>query len=111
MTPEYPPIPDPTKGLRGVYDVVAVGIGAAGFVDARRSRVLFAPHLARKPLGRRVTGQSPPHNHRGRPPLVFGNLHCRGLSSPGAAGISALNPCSPAVTVRYRGSLRRAAAN
>lgn len=27
-------------------DVVAVGIGAAGFVDADRARVLFAPHLA-----------------------------------------------------------------
>jgi glucokinase len=32
--------------LRGAHDVVAVGIGAAGFVDASRSRVLFAPHLA-----------------------------------------------------------------
>jgi glucokinase len=28
------------------YDVAAVGIGAAGFVDASRSVVLFAPHLA-----------------------------------------------------------------
>ncbi|WP_461022373.1 ROK family glucokinase [Thalassiella azotivora] len=27
-------------------DVVSVGIGAAGFVDAERSSVLFAPHLA-----------------------------------------------------------------
>src|SRR3954447_2423855 len=27
-------------------DVVAVGIGAAGFVDADRAKVLFAPHLA-----------------------------------------------------------------
>jgi glucokinase len=27
-------------------DVVAVGIGAAGFVDAERARVMFAPHLA-----------------------------------------------------------------
>ena len=26
--------------------VMAVGIGAAGFVDATRSTVLFAPHLA-----------------------------------------------------------------
>jgi glucokinase len=32
--------------LRVIYDVVAVGIGAAGFVDSSRSRVLFAPHLA-----------------------------------------------------------------
>jgi len=28
------------------HDVYAVGIGAAGFVDATRSNVLFAPHLA-----------------------------------------------------------------
>jgi glucokinase len=27
-------------------DVMAVGIGAAGFVDAERARVMFAPHLA-----------------------------------------------------------------
>jgi glucokinase len=32
--------------LRVVHDVVAVGIGAAGFVDAARARVRFAPHLA-----------------------------------------------------------------
>src|SRR3954447_12221208 len=37
-------------------DVVAVGIGAAGFVDADRARVLFAPHLAwrNEPLRDRV---------------------------------------------------------
>jgi glucokinase len=34
------------RQLREVHDVVAVGIGAAGFVDADRSRVRFAPHLA-----------------------------------------------------------------
>ena len=28
------------------HDVVAVGVGAAGFVDARRSTVMFAPNLA-----------------------------------------------------------------
>jgi glucokinase len=28
------------------YDIHAVGIGAAGFVDAARANVLFAPHLA-----------------------------------------------------------------
>ncbi|WP_137034430.1 ROK family protein, partial [Streptomyces albus] len=28
------------------HDVHAVGIGAAGWIDANRSRVLFAPHLA-----------------------------------------------------------------
>jgi glucokinase len=32
--------------LRAAHDVVAVGIGAAGFVDAARARVRFAPHLA-----------------------------------------------------------------
>lgn len=32
--------------LRAEHDVVAVGIGAAGFVDSDRSHVLFAPHLA-----------------------------------------------------------------
>ncbi len=32
--------------LRAEHSIGAVGIGAAGFVDAERSRVLFAPHLA-----------------------------------------------------------------
>ena len=32
--------------LSAQYDVAAVGIGAAGFVDATRSTVLFSPHLA-----------------------------------------------------------------
>ncbi len=32
--------------LRAAHPIGAVGIGAAGFVDAERSRVLFAPHLA-----------------------------------------------------------------
>jgi glucokinase len=32
--------------LRADHQVGAVGIGAAGFVDAARSNVLFAPHLA-----------------------------------------------------------------
>jgi glucokinase len=42
--------------LRREHDVVAVGIGAAGFVDADRARVLFAPHLAwrNEPLRDRV---------------------------------------------------------
>jgi glucokinase len=34
------------REVRAEHDVVAVGIGAAGFVDAARSRVRFAPHLA-----------------------------------------------------------------
>ena len=32
--------------LAAAHEVVSVGIGAAGFVDARRATVLFAPHLA-----------------------------------------------------------------
>lgn len=32
--------------LRGEHDVAAVGIGAAGFVDLARSRMIFAPNLA-----------------------------------------------------------------
>ena len=32
--------------LAGSYDVEAVGVGAAGFIDARRSTVMFAPNLA-----------------------------------------------------------------
>ncbi|GHC69886.1 glucokinase [Nocardiopsis terrae] len=32
--------------LRREFAVRAVGVGAAGFVDERRSRVLFAPHLS-----------------------------------------------------------------
>ena len=32
--------------LRDVHDVEAVGLGAAGFVDADRTRVVFAPNLA-----------------------------------------------------------------
>ncbi len=45
-------IADIVSDLRGRHDVIAVGIGAAGFVDAARSSVLFAPHLAwrREPL-------------------------------------------------------------
>jgi glucokinase len=34
------------REVRGERDVAGVGIGAAGFVDAERSRVMFAPHLA-----------------------------------------------------------------
>jgi glucokinase len=32
--------------LRAQHEVTAVGVGAAGFVDSRRSTVLFAPNLA-----------------------------------------------------------------
>jgi glucokinase len=34
------------KELSSNYDIDAVGVGAAGFIDARRSTVMFAPHLA-----------------------------------------------------------------
>lgn len=45
--------------LRGRHDVAAVGIGAAGFVDASRSTVTFAPHLAWRdePLRDRVAAR------------------------------------------------------
>ena len=39
-------IVDVVEELRATHDVVAVGVGAAGFVDADRARVRFAPHLA-----------------------------------------------------------------
>jgi glucokinase len=39
-------IGDIVDELRREHDVLAVGIGAAGFVDASGSTVLFAPHLA-----------------------------------------------------------------
>src|SRR6266545_4853497 len=39
-------IADVVETLEGRHDVIAVGIGAAGFVDGTRSSVLFAPHLA-----------------------------------------------------------------
>ena len=39
-------IVDVVRELRAGHEVVGVGIGAAGFVDADRARVMFAPHLA-----------------------------------------------------------------
>jgi glucokinase len=39
-------IADVITELRGAHDVDAVGLGAAGFVDADRSTVVFAPNLA-----------------------------------------------------------------
>jgi glucokinase len=52
-------IADVVRELRDAYEVVAVGIGAAGFVDADRSRVRFAPHLAWRdePLRDALAGQ------------------------------------------------------
>ncbi len=45
-------------GLNAKYDIEAVGIGAAGFVDEKRSRVNFAPNLGWKdePLRMAVEG-------------------------------------------------------
>lgn len=45
-------IVDLVTELASRWDVTAAGVGAAGFVDASRSTVLFAPHLAwrREPL-------------------------------------------------------------
>ena len=51
-TPSHSPddvehtIADVVAELRLEHDVVAVGIGAAGFIDAERATVLFAPNLA-----------------------------------------------------------------
>jgi glucokinase len=39
-------IADLVTQLREDYDVIAVGVGPAGFVDVTRSEVLFSPHLA-----------------------------------------------------------------
>jgi glucokinase len=39
-------IAEAVDALRGRYDVGAVGVGAAGFVDRDGERVLFAPHLS-----------------------------------------------------------------
>src|SRR3954464_13266417 len=39
-------IEDLVAELRGNHEIEAVGVGAAGFVDVRRSTVLFAPNLA-----------------------------------------------------------------
>lgn len=43
------------------YDVVAVGVGAAGFVDAARSRIVFAPNLAWRntPLQQQIASRIP----------------------------------------------------
>jgi glucokinase len=51
-TPSHDPtkieeiIADVVRELQATHDVEAVGIGAAGFVDASRSTVIFAPNLA-----------------------------------------------------------------
>ena len=49
-------IVDLVAGFAQEYDVAAVGIGAAGFVDVTRTVVMFSPHLdwRREPLRARV---------------------------------------------------------
>ncbi len=49
-------IVDLVQGFSRSYDIAAVGIGAAGFVDATRTIVMFSPHLnwRREPLRARV---------------------------------------------------------
>src|SRR4051794_10575914 len=49
-------IADACRQLRASHDVEAIGVGAAGFVGADRSTVLFAPNLAwrNEPLGRAI---------------------------------------------------------
>lgn len=39
-------IGDAVRDLRSSHEIVGVGIGAAGFVDAGRAKVMFAPNLA-----------------------------------------------------------------
>jgi glucokinase len=39
-------IADAVRELIATHDVAAIGLGAAGFVDAERSNVMFAPNLA-----------------------------------------------------------------
>jgi len=47
---------DAVSELRSSHAVIAVGVGAAGFVDATGTRVMFAPHLSWRdePLGERL---------------------------------------------------------
>lgn len=59
-------ISEAVNELLGSYEVDAIGIGAAGFVEETRSAVLFAPNLAwrNEPVARKVTERT------GRPVVV-----------------------------------------
>ena len=61
-------IVDLVQGFARQYDVAAVGIGAAGFVDVTRTVVMFSPHLnwRREPLRAKVA-------ERVRLPVVVDN--------------------------------------
>ncbi len=52
-------VADLVKELGRQHDVRAVGIGAAGFVDADRSTMLFSPNISwvNEPLGERVSAE------------------------------------------------------
>ena len=52
-------IVDLVQAFQGRHEVAAVGVGAAGFVDASRSTVMFSPHLAWRdePLRSAVAGR------------------------------------------------------
>ncbi len=67
-------IGDLVAGFRAEQPVRAVGIGAAGFVDASQSTVLFAPHLAwrHEPLRDRVARRT------GLPVLVDNDANASG---------------------------------
>jgi glucokinase len=59
-------ISDAVRELLGRYEVEAIGIGAAGFIEESRSAVSFAPNLAwrNQPVARQVEGRT------GRPVVV-----------------------------------------
>ena len=67
------------------HDVHAVGIGAAGWVDADRSRVLFAPHLSwrNEPLRDRLAERLPSRSWSTTTPTPPPGPS--GASAPGAA--------------------------
>lgn len=61
-----PMVAELVERLRGDHDIVGVGIGAAGFIDAARSTVLFAPNInwVNEPLALQV------HDQVGLPVIV-----------------------------------------
>src|SRR5260370_32054579 len=49
-------IAEAVRKVRGDYEIAAVGLGAAGFIDADRATVLFAPNVSwvNEPLKSRI---------------------------------------------------------
>ena len=76
-------ITDVIAELRDSHEVEAIGLGAAGFIDAQRSTVVFAPNLAWRNLGLRATVEK----SSGLPVVVEndGNAAAWGESRFGAA--------------------------